>query len=104
MNLSNTTLPPHISQQPLLATRNDLIRIKTYSTNPTLSNRSTNINSKPSYAYALNPVIILNPNADLRPQKSFVDVVTGGTTLSILVKLIQLHKDEPAVHFSAAEI
>ncbi|KAK9189838.1 hypothetical protein WN943_018437 [Citrus x changshan-huyou] len=89
-NLSNTSLPTPTFQQPPPATHNDQTRVatKTNSTNPTPPNRNTNINPKPSYAATLNPVTVLNPNATSRPQKSFVDVVTGSVASPIPVKQV----------------
>lgn len=105
-NLSNTTLSTPTFQQPPRGTHNDLTRLatKTNSTNPTPPNRNTNINPKLSYASTLNPVTVLNSNATSRPQKSFVYIVTGSAFSPILVKQVQLHRGEPAVHFSAVEI
>ncbi|KAH9650228.1 hypothetical protein KPL70_026289 [Citrus sinensis] len=105
-NLSNTTLSTPTFQQPPRGTHNDLTRLatKTNSTNPTPPNRNTNINPKLSYASTLNPVTVLNSNATSRPQKSFVYIVTGSAFSPTLVKQVQLHRGEPAVHFSAAEI
>lgn len=59
--------------------------------------------SKPSYASKVNPAAFLNPTAPHRPQKSFVDIVVGSSTPSILVKPSILRRGEPAVHFSATE-
>ena len=105
-NFSDTTLPIPTSQQPPLATHNGLTRVatKTHSNNPTPPNHSNDINPKPSYASALNPVTVLNPNTTLRLQKSFVDFVTSSNASSIFVKLTKLHRGEPVVYFFAAKI